>query len=259
LPPNPDGNHDPHYHMHHHHQQHGHGLPPLTIRRHIPGSNDPTLQRFPPNIQPTGNVSSSSKVNVSIKRHTVEPEQPVVQPVLYPVAVYVNQPIPQPPMPTVIPQIVQYPPAYQPIQYFQAIEEPPNPVVSPIKIVSPPPPPPQQQPPAPTSPTRYETESFHPPSRNKNTTPRRPVRLDNITPIPTTFEPPPRRPSKVVVEEYDDYNEEYRVPGTAIVPEQVVSYRSVPGRTTREIQNERMDDSTYVQSPSVQTVTYRVS
>ena len=56
------------YH-HHNHQQHG--LPPLTIRRHVPGSNDPALQKMPTNLQPSENISSSSNVHVTIKRNSV--------------------------------------------------------------------------------------------------------------------------------------------------------------------------------------------
>ncbi len=204
---------------------------------------------MPNNLQSSSdNIPSSSNLKVTIKRNPIEPEQPIIQPVLYPVAVYINNPAPQYPI-------------NEPIQSIEPIREiikPPSPKkpITPVKISPPPPPPP-------ISPNRYETESFYtPPSRNKNISPRRPIRTDLITPLPATLQPQRVRPGKVVVEEYDDYDEYYRVPSVYTVPEKVISYRTAPGMTTRELENAEMNNSgkpVYVKSGQVQTVTYRTS
>jgi len=125
------------------------------------------------------------------------------------------------------------------------------------------------------SPNRYEVESFQPPTsplpkKNMNASPRRPVRIDLITPAPApartpsppTLDPQRVRSGKVVVEEFDDYDEYYRVPTVYSVPRKVISYRTVPGPTTRELENDLMnnvEEPIYVKSPELQTVTYRVS
>jgi hypothetical protein len=254
------------HHNHHHHGHNIHGLPPLTIRRHAPGSNDPSLQRFPANLQPSlqgfptnfqpsssDNIPTSSNVNVTIKRNPVPPippEQTVIQPILYPVAVYVQSAVPQYPIEQPIQPI-------QPIQPPQAVTKPPSPKkpISPIKI----------SPTPPISPTRYETELFPPPSsrdRSLNSTPRRPVRIDLVTPSPPTLKPQRIRSGKMIVEEFDDYDEQYRVPTVYSVPRKVISYRTVPGMTTRELENDEVVDSRediYFESPPVETVTYRTS
>jgi len=283
----------PHYHHHHPHRHHQHNeqneydeynqptptLPAIRIRRHPPGSNDPTSRKFPVNLQPSlNNIPLPSNLHVTIKRNPIPyekpiipPDQTVIQPVLYPVAVYVDAPVPQYPM---------YPPI-QPIQLIQPIQEiikPPspkkptspvktsyNPPISPRKPVSP-----VKTPfTPPISPNRYETEIFKTPSpppppqnRNKNVSPRRPIHTVVIKPPPPTVELQRIRPSKFVVEEYDDYDEHYRVPSAYVVPKKVVSYRTVPGMTTRELENEEIDHTgqpVYVKSPLAQTVTYRVS
>ena len=225
------------------------GRPPLTIRRHIPGSNDPALQRLPRNLQPTSdNISSSSNIRVTIKRNSIAQEKPVIapviQPLLYPVNVFVNPPTPQYSM---APTIQLVPPIIE-------VTKPPSPKkVSPIPL-------------PPVSPNRYETELFHTPesrSRSKNTTPRRPVRLELASsPSPPTLEPRKIRSGQMIVEEFDDYDEYYRAPTVYSVPQKVISYRKVPGMTTRERQNSQMDDSDkviYTESPRKQTVTYRAS
>jgi hypothetical protein len=66
----------------------------------------------------------------------------------------------------------------------------------------------------------------------------------------------------MVVEEFDDYDEQYRVPTVYSVPRKVISYRTVPGMTTRELENDEVVDSRedlYFESPPVETVTYRTS
>jgi hypothetical protein len=274
--------HNHHPHRHHQHIEHIEHTPPplpaLAIRRHRPGANDPTSQNFPINLQSSSNnISSSSNVHVTIKRNpiihekiVIPPEQTVIQPVLYPVAVYVDSPAPQYPM-------------YPPIQLIQPIQEiikPPSPKkpTSPIKTSYIPPMSPKKpvspvktSSTPPISPNRYETEIFHTPSppppppsqnRNKNVSPRRPIRTVVIKPPPPKVEPQRIRPSRLIVEEYYDYDEHFRVPSAYVAPKKVISYRTVPGMTTRELENEEMDNigkPVYVRSPPAQTVTYRVS
>jgi hypothetical protein len=300
---NPNGEpHPPNNYPHH-----THNLPPLTIRRHVPGSNDPSLQRYPDHLQSPENVSSSSKIHVTIKRNTITrepppiiqpviqqpiqpiiqqpiqpiiqqpiqpiiqpPMQPVIQPILYPVPIYMNPPAPQYPVSQPIEPttpIIELPkpkspvkhspvPPYQPVEPIITRKEVPKPK-SPVK----------HSPVPPITSNRYEPEPFRPPpvsrNRNTNTTPRRPLRLDEITPSPPTLEPRRVKPSQVVIEEYDAYDEYYRVPSVYSVPQKVVSYRTaVPGRTTREMENEHMDRSgknNYVDSPQLQTITYRTT
>jgi hypothetical protein len=300
-------------HPHHHHQHDSHGLPPLTIRRHVPGSNDPSLQRMPTNLQPLENISSSSNLHVTIKRNSVSAEkpviqpviqpfiqpaiqptiqpfiqpaiqpaiQPIIQPILYPVPIYINPPPPPPPPPQYL--------VHQPMEPIPPRRETPKPR-SPVKT-SPVPPPvinqplepitPRKETPKPRSPVkhspvppissnRYEPEPEPeplqpPPSRNKNIAPanRRPVRLDEIRPNPPTLVPRQVRPSRMVVEEFDEYDEYYRVPSVYSAPKKVVSYRTTaPGKTTREIENDHMDRSGkpgYVESPRLKKITYRTS
>lgn len=247
-----------------------HGLPPLSIRRHVPGSTDPALQTLPPNIQPVyGNNSNGfNKVNVTIKRNSISSHpstviqpvvqpvvQPVIQPVFYPVNVYNNIPEPQ--------YTIE-----QPMEFIA----PPRPAIMPITPVKHPPPPPPpvlhlpRSPPVPAD--RYETESFRPMNsraRNTNTTPRRPVKLDGISPIPpspATLRPRPVQHGKLVIEEYEDYDEEYRLPTVHAVPQKITSYHQVTGKTTRELENSRMDqngESVYIDSPRIHKVSYRTS
>lgn len=141
------------------------------------------------------------------------------------------------------PPVPHYP-MYQPVQPTIENIKPPSPIkaIQPVKK-SPSPPP--------ASPTRYQTETFHQPS-SRNNTPlnRRAVRLDLFTPPPPPIIKSERiRSTPVIVEEY-------------AVPKKVISYRAVPGMTTRELENYDMDNSEapiYVKSPKNQTVTYRVS
>jgi hypothetical protein len=235
---------DDHSHRHHHHQHlhNVHSLAPLTIRRHTPGSTDPALQKLPISLQSTSeNISSSSNVRVTIKRNPVSSDQPIIQPVLYPVAVYVNSAVPQNPDERPIKEITKPPSPKKP--------------VSPVK--------PTRSPPI--SSDRYETESFQLPAsrdRDNNVSPRRPVRLDLIPTTPLKLQPERVRSGRMVVEEYDDYEEHYRVPSVYSVPQKVISYRSVPGMTTREIQNDEIEDpesTVHTQTPPVQTITYRTS
>jgi hypothetical protein len=145
----------------------------------------------------------------------------------------------------------------QPIQPIKEITKPPSPKkpVSPVK--------PTRSPPI--SSDRYETESFQLPAsrdRDNNVSPRRPVRVDSITPTPPKIEPQLVRPAQVIVEEYDDYNDYYRVPSVYTIPKKVISYRTAAGMTTRELENERIDDTgraVYIPSREAQTVTYRTS
>jgi hypothetical protein len=244
-----------HGHHHHHHNSET-SAPPLTIRRHTPGSNDPSLQRYPTNLQApsiSDNITSSSNVRVTIKRNPPELVQPIIQPVLYPVAVYVNNPS--------IPQDFELQPVevMQPIEQVQPITKPPSPKkpITPVKK-SPTPSP---------SPTRYETETFPlPSSRNirSNISSRRPIRTDLITPTPTPpkIEPQRIQSAQMIVEEYDTHNDYYRVPSVYTVPKKVISYRTAPGLTTRELENDKIDETgrpVYIQSRDAQTVTYRNS
>jgi hypothetical protein len=274
---------------------HQHNLPPLTIRRHVPGSNDPSLQRLPSHLQPSENVSSSSNIHVTIKRNTVSREKPVIQPIIQqpiqPPIQPIIQHIMQPPIPPPIQPVIQpilYPvPVYvnpvnqyiEPIVPINELPKPKSPVktspvppyqplepITPRKEISKPKSPVKNSPVPPISPNRYDPEAFRPSgSRNKNTAPasRRPLRLDEITPSPPTLEPRRVRPGRVVAEEFDAYDEYYRVPSVYSVPKKVISYRTtVPGMTTRELENDQMDrlgKSTYVESPPLQTITYRTS
>ena len=51
--------------------EHVRTLPKLTIRRHPPGSTDPSAQRIPAPLEssPADNLPSSSNVHVTIKRN----------------------------------------------------------------------------------------------------------------------------------------------------------------------------------------------
>ena len=258
--------HVPYYHD-------SHGLPPLSIRRHVPGSTDPFLQSLPLNIQPSyGNNSNGfNKVNVTIKRNSISAQAPtVVQPVVQPVMQPIVQPVVQP--------VIQ--PVFYPVNIYNNMPEPQYTIQQPVEFIpaprstimpiSPvkysPPPPPPRSPPVPSD--RYETESFrlvNSRAQSKNTTPRRPVKLDAITPIPAsppTLRPRPVRPGKLVIEEYEDYDEEYRVPTVHAAPQKVISYHQIIGKTTRELENSRMDhngDSMYIEPPKIHKVTYRAS
>jgi hypothetical protein len=174
----------------------------------------------------------------------IQPGQPFIQPIIYPVPVYMHSPVP---------------PNFdiQQIQPIKEITKPPSPKkpVSPVKKLHI----------RPVSSNSIETESFPiPPSRNSqmNVSPRRPVRVDSITPTPPKIEPQLVRPAQVIVEEYDDYNDYYRVPSVYTIPKKVISYRTAAGMTTRQLENERIDDTgraVYIPSREAQTVTYRTS
>ncbi|CAF1049315.1 unnamed protein product [Rotaria sordida] len=228
------------HHHHHHHRQHQHHQsdnsdtrPTIKIRRHVPGTNDPLLQKFPTNLESSDNTSSSSPVRVTIKRHKIEPEQNLIQPVLYPVPVYVKSPVPQnsnnPPIQIIQPVLpVQ---SFLPIEQIKEIAKPPSspkkPPTTPIK--TPPNPP--------LSPDRYETELFRLPSRNQksNISIRKPIRTDLITPTPSKINS---------------------------IPKKTILYQTAPGLTTREIENNEIGQSrqsVYLQSPKNQIVTYRKS
>ncbi|CAF2756603.1 unnamed protein product [Rotaria sp. Silwood2] len=246
-----------------HHQSGDNTLRTLKIRRHLPGSSDPLLQKIPPNVEPADNKFSSSPVHVTIKRHPIEPKQNLIQPVLYPVPVYVQPPVPQnfnnPPIQIIQPVLPIQPTL--PIQPVQSIEQ--------IKETAKPPSPKKPTTPIKTSPNpsissdRYETESFHlPSSRSKksNITPRKPIRTDMITPRPSNIKPQRIQPGEVIVEKHDNYDEYYQLPNSYTIPKKVISYRKAPGLTTREIENNEIGatrESVYLRSPKNQTVTYR--
>ncbi|CAF3697000.1 unnamed protein product [Rotaria sp. Silwood1] len=237
-----------------HHSFENDGKRALKIRRHIPGTNDPSLQQFPSNIETPKNTLPSSHVHVTIKRHPIEPKQNLIQPVLYPVPVYAKPPIPQnsnnPPI-----QIIQPILPIQPTEQIKEITKPSSPKkpTTPVKT---------SPKPSITS-DRYETESFRlPSSQNKksNISPRKPIRTDMITPIPSNIKSERIQPGQVIVEKHDNYDEYYQLPNAYTIPKKIISYRNAPGLTTREIENDAIGEtreSVYLRSPKKQTVTYR--
>ncbi|CAF0807835.1 unnamed protein product [Adineta ricciae] len=313
---------EPHEHVHHHHdhehQHHGHehqhhhehttSLPPihnyqpsdtpsaLTIRRHTPGVTDPTLYNFPVSYSPeriystpVHNVSLPPNVHVTVRRNTPQAEHTLIQPILYPVAIYHNSSAPQqrkespkPRMPKRTqpePRIpTPKPPTPKPRTPMRTSPIPP---VSPVKHTPPPQPrPPVRSPvkspikpapkprPLPVSPVQPEPEPSPvpppPPPKAKNVLFRKPIRTDDVQSsvqrISKTQIQSPRRATRVVVQEPPGYSQSYRRSSVYPTARRTVSYRTVPGMTTREMENEEMDDTgapIYVQTPRVQTVTFR--
>ena len=99
-------------------------------------------------------------------------------------------------------------------------------------------------PPKPVKPSpRFESESFQPPPSRSEviySSARRPVRTDLIPRTPFGIPSQRRQPRKVIVEEYYDDVDDYPVTYVKPVPKQVVSYKEVPGMTTREMENYQM-------------------
>ncbi|CAF5175595.1 unnamed protein product, partial [Rotaria magnacalcarata] len=272
------------------HGPNGEALPKLKIRRHIPGSSDPALQNFPIHLEAAATPSPlpppPSNINVTIKRHHVEPQQPVIQHVPYPVPVYVNPPIQQhpvyPPYPYTQPvqplqsfqpiQPVQSFQSLQPVQSFQPIQpvqyvQSIRPSVPAIEIVKPP------SAKKPTTPVKnpiasassldgFVTESFElPTSRNKrnNVSTRQPIKTELITPRQSIVKQRKTLPVEYLDEEYEEY---YELPKSYDVSQKTVSYRSAAGLTTRELENDQVGDrgnGVYLRSPKTKTVTYRKS
>ncbi|CAF0720051.1 unnamed protein product [Adineta ricciae] len=309
-----DHDHHHHGHDHQHHHEHTTSLPPihnhqlsdtpsaLTIRRHTPGVTDPTLYNFPVSYSPeriystpVHNVSLPPNVHVTVRRNIPQAEHTLIQPILYPVAIYHNssapqqrkespkprtpkrtRPEPKPPTPK--------PPTPKPRTPMRTSPIPP---VSPARRTPPPPPPPPPKPrppvkspvkspikpapkprPLPVSPVQPEPEPSPvpppPPPKAKNVLFRKPIRTDDVQStvqrISKTQIISPRRTTRVVVQEPPGYSQSYRRSSVYPTARRTVSYRTVPGMTTREMENEEMDDTgapIYVQTPRVQTVTFR--
>ena len=245
--------------------------PKLTICRHKnKRSIDPTFQDPLTSFQPQrGNQSPFPKVHVTIRQNTAEPEPAVVQPLLYPVPVYMESPVVaypnyQPIQMAMEPRVVAYP-TYQSVQPVQMVVKPPAPVIvqTPVQTLAPAlrvqalpltPPPPDDQPPKKPPATslsnfsdRYETESFVLPStrNNPNAVRRRPpVRMDipSMAPIEATL--PKSPPTK-----------------STRPPPKTISYRAVQeGLTTREMENKNAGKKGKVDTVRVvpdQNITYR--
>ncbi|UJR21775.1 hypothetical protein I4U23_024850 [Adineta vaga] len=284
----------PIHHHHHHHQQHEqqHSDTPsaLTIRRHTPGVTDPTLYNFPMNYSPDRmysspihNVSLPPNVHVTIRRNPAQAEHTLIQPILYPVALFTNSSAPQPirevPKPRTPvrtrpePRIpTPKPPTPKPRTPMRTSPIPP---VYPAKSSPPPPPPPPpvvKSPvripvrPPPVSPVQPEPipSPVPPPQKRKSVLIRKPIRTEFVQPtVQRVIKAPvqtPRPVTRVIVQEPPANNQYYRRPAVYPTPRRSVSYRTVPGMTTREKENEEIDDTgapIYVQTPRVQTVTYR--
>lgn len=245
--------------------------PKLTIRQNKDKRLlDPTFQDPLTIVQPQrGSQSPFPKIHVTIRQNTAEPEPAAVQPLIYPMPVYMEPPVVaypnyQPIQMAMEPRVVAYP-TYQPVQPVQMAVKSHAPAIvhTPVQTLAPAirvqasaltPPPPDDQPPRKPPTTslsnfsdRYETESFVPPStrNNPNAVRRRPpVRMDipSMAPIEATL--PKSPPTKST--------------GPA---RQTISYRAVQeGLTTREMENKNAGKKGNVDTVKVvpdQNVTYR--
>ena len=268
------------HHHHHHHHDHGHMEPigehsrtPLIIRRHTSDSLYSPQQQIPLYMQaPTGNVTPSSQISVAIRRNPASFDRTVIQPILYPVPVYVPTPvapIPEPPPPPPPPPPLLPPPPPPPhVVIIRETVKPSSPVPVKAPTPAPPTPPPRPRPrpsiikiklppTPPLSPDRFETESFRlPSSRSRSHTVRfrTPVRT-RVLPIRA-----PRRryePHRLIVDEVVPFPPGHAAPGVARG-----GSVAQPGSqfTTRELENmaiARNPGAGYRHAPPSQNITYR--
>ncbi|CAF1308107.1 unnamed protein product [Adineta steineri] len=262
-----------HDHQHDQHHQHIHtpSIPPpfppiqqhhdglnssaLTIRRH--NTTDPLLYSFPnvfspihtfsPDhmyIPPPNSVPAPPNLHVTIRRNPPPTEHTLIQPILYPVAVYTN--------------------ASQPIQdnsksySSKTRTKPTTPVrTSPIPPVRPS----GRSPPLVLPPVRHQPGQHSPPPPTGRSAVGRKssIRFDTLgQTVRKVIRVPARPGTKVHIQEPSNSNRRRSsvYPGAS----KQVAYRVATGKTTRELENEEIDDSgapIFVQTPRLQTVTYR--
>jgi hypothetical protein len=254
--------HHPHSHHHHHHHHNHHQdrpnsnhAPPVPIRRHTPGSTDPTLQQLS-----SRTISPTPSLHPIIKRNPPKPkpQPPPVRNYTPSVRNY------SPPVLNDTPTVVNYSPVsldpderpIRPMKNASVYHQPSSPkkITQPRKPFSPPKP-------IQSSP-RYESDTFQPPpSRTpmSNASVRRPIRTDLIPNIPVGIPPQRSRSRRVIIEEYDDHDD-YPVSYVNPVPQKVISYQEVPGMTTREMENYQLSKVrriVRVRSPPIRTIIYR--
>ncbi len=260
---------------HRHHQPNSNSVPPLAIRRHTPGSTDPTLQQLSSrNHSPTSNApipvrqnppqpnssslsvrnhSSTSNTSFTVKRNPSRPNPSSLSARNHSSAASLD-------------------PDERPIKPMRdtSVYNKPSTKKKFIQPKKPSPPTPQPKKPSPPTPqpiqpsSRYEANSFRSSSsssRNQinNALQRRPIRIDLIP--KTSFGIPPQRNRSrpIVVEEYDE-EDDYPVSYVEHVPKKVISYREVSGMTTREWENYQMSKAqriVRIRSPPVETIIYR--
>ncbi|CAF3879918.1 unnamed protein product [Rotaria sordida] len=219
----------------HHHKTNLNELPPLAIRRHTPGSTDPTLQQTS-----SRSHSSTSNGHISLKRNSSQsnfytiPTQNHSSKILDP---------DERPIKPMKDTSVYYKPS-SPGKFIQTKQKP----LSRSKLIQ--------------SSPRSESHSFQlPPSRiqNTTTTPRRPILIDIIPKTPFGFSSQSSRTRQIVVEDYVDDNNRvasYVKPA----PKKVVSYQEVSGMTTREMENYLMSKEQRpvgIRPPPIKTRIYR--
>ncbi|CAF3434041.1 unnamed protein product [Rotaria sp. Silwood1] len=219
----------------HHHRINSSELLPLPIRRHTPGSTDPTLQHTSSRIHSsTSNAyiplkresSQSNLYTISNQNHSsksLDPDERPIKP-MKDTSVYNKSSLPE--------------------KFTQPIKKP----LSRPKLIQ--------------SSPRLESNSFQlPPSRiqNTSTTPRRPIRLDVIPKTPISFPSQPIQTRRIIVEDYVDNNNRF-ASYVKPVPKKIVAYQEVSGMTTREMENYLMSKDqrvTRVRPPPIKTVIYR--
>ncbi len=244
---NVDDNHHHHHHHHHHHDQsNSNYAPKIPIRRHTPGTTDPTLHQIslrsssPPPPKPSSRVtfkrnpSKPKPPSTHIQNHSpvsLDPDERPIKP-MKDTSLYYNTSsssrITQPKKPLQTPKSVQSSPRYESDSYL-------------------PPPPPSR---TPMSHATARTPMSH-------ATARRPIRTDLIPKTPFGIAPQRNRSRRIIVEEYEDH---YPVSYAKPISGKVIEYAPVHGMTTRELENYEMSNVqriVHVRPPPIRTVIYR--
>ena len=228
-----DGNH------HHHDQSNSNYATKIPIRRHTPGTTDPTLHQIssrspsppPPSSRVTfkRNPSKPKPSSTHIQNHSpvsLDPDERPIKP-MKDTSLYYNT------------------------SSSSRTTQSKKPLKTPKPVQSSP---------------RYESDSYLPPPPPSRTpmshaTDRRPIRTELIPKTPFGISPQRNRSRRIIVEEYEDHAH-YPVSYAKPVAGKVIEYEPVRGLTTRELENLEMSKVRRIvhvraPPPSIRTVIYR--